>query len=242
MTSTSPAAPVNEILTRTREGVEALRDSLAASLQEPERIGYLTAGELSVWSRLFGWEKPAAVAVAATMPALAGTVVRHDASPVLLAGLAGGWIGDLAKLRKPERTPVLGMFGIAAQHAAYSAKLYDRGARPSPTRVGLRAAAWATGVGLAAWKKKSLIAPSVVAGVFVAATSALADDRGLQDGTVVRQGLGHGGNLLLAAEGIALLRETVLTGDSLGYRALDAGMRATHVVGNMLLIDGLTRE
>jgi len=78
--------------------------------------------------------------------------------------------------------------------------------------------------------------------VFVAATSTLGDDRTLQDGTVVRQGLGHGGNLLLAAEGIALLRETVLTGDSLGHRALDAGMRASHVIGNMLIVDGLTRE
>ena len=47
---------------------------------------------------------------------------------------------------------------------------------------------------------------------------------------------------MLVAEGIALLRETVLTGDSLGHRALDAGMRASHVIGNMLLVDGLTRE
>lgn len=240
---TSPAtSPVNELVTRTREGVDAVRDSLLASFQEPERIAYLAAGELSIWSRLFGWEKPAAVAVAATMPPLAGTVARHDASPVLLAGLVGGWVGDLAKLRKPDHTPVMGMFGIAAQHAVYSAKLYDRGARPSPARVGLRAAAWATGLGLAMWRKKSLIAPSALAGVFVAATSTLADDRSLQDGTTVRQGLGHGGNLLLVAEGIALLRETVLTGDSLGHRALDAGMRASHVIGNMLLVYGLTRE
>lgn len=238
----SSTSPATELLTRTREGVQALRASLTASFQEPERIAYLASGELSVWSRLFGWGKPAAVAIATTMPPLAGTVVRHDASPVLLAGLAGGWIGDLAKLREPDTTPVLGMFGIAAQHAAYSAKLYDRGARPSPVRVGLRTAAWATGLGLAVWKKRSLIAPTALAGVFVAATSTLGDDRTLQDGTVVRQGLGHGGNLLLAAEGIALLRETVLTGDSLGHRALDAGMRASHVIGNMLIVDGLTRE
>lgn len=240
--TTSAASPVTELATRTREGVDALWASLTASFEEPERIAYLAAGELSIWARLLGWEKVSAVAIPLIMPPLAGTAARHDPSPVLLAGLAGGWVGDLAKLRKPDHTPVLGMFGIAAQHAAYSAKLYDAGARPSAARVGLRAAAWATGLGLALRRKRSLIAPSALAGVFVAATSALADDRNLQDGSVARQGLGHGGNLLILGEGIALLRETVLTGDSFGHRVLDAGMRASHVIGNMLLVDGLTRD
>ncbi|MFC6147210.1 lysoplasmalogenase family protein [Corynebacterium nasicanis] len=235
-------SPVNELVSRTREGVEALRASLVAAAQEPERVAYLTAGEVGIWSRLFGWRKPNTAATVATMPLLAATALRHDPSPVLLAGMAGGLVGDVAKLRAPDRTPVLGMFGVAAQNAAYSAQLYDRGARPSPTRVGLRAAAWATGVGLAVWKKPTLIAPAAFAGLFVAATSVLADDRAIQDGRTVRQGLGHGGNLLLAAEGVTLLRETVLSGDSLGLRAVDAGARAAQVIGNMLLIDGLTRD
>lgn len=235
-------SPVNEMVTRTREGVDALQASLTAAFQEPERVAYLVAGELSAWSRLLGWAKTNVVSTAVTMPPLAATALRHDPSPVLLAGMAGGLVGDLAKLRAPDNTPVMGMFGIAAQHAAYSAKLYDRGARPSPARLGLRAAAWATGVGLAAWKKPSLLAPAAFAGLFVSATSTLADDRGIQDGRTVRKGLGHGGNLLLAAEGVALLRETLLTGDSLGHRALDAGTRASQVIGNMLLMDGLTRD
>ena len=241
MSASSPA-PVTELVSRTREGVEALRDSLVASFQEPERIVFLAAGEVSVWSRLFGWTRANAVSTVLGMPPLAATALRHDPSPVLLAGMAGGLVGDVAKLRAPERTPVAGMFGVAAQHAAFSAKLYDRGARPSPTRVGLRAAAWGAGVGLAAWKKRSLLAPTAFAGLFVAATSALGDDRGIQDGTVVRQGLGHGGNLVFAAEGITLLRETLLTGDSLGHRALDAGARAAQLIGTMLIMDGLTRE
>lgn len=239
---TFPAtSPVNELVTRTRAGIDALRESLTASLQEPERLTYLTVGELSVWSRLFRWKNTTIASSTLTMPPLAFTAVRHDPSPVLLAGMAGGLVGDVAKLRKPDRTPVLGMFGIAAQHAAYSAKLYDRGARPSPTRVGLRAAAWATGVGLAAWRRRTLIAPAALAGIFVATTSALADDPALRDGAVSSQGLGHGGNLLMAAEGTALLRETLFVGDSLGLRVVDAGMRASQVIGHMLIVDGLTR-
>ncbi len=235
-------SPVNEMVTRTREGVDALQSSLTAALREPERLAYLVAGELSIWSRLLGWKRTNVVSTLAATPLLGATALRHDLSPVLLAGMAGGLIGDAAKLRAPERTPVLGMFGIAAQHAAFSAKLYDRGARPSRARAGLRAAAWATGVGLAALKKRPLLAPTAFAGLFVSATSTLADDRGIQDGRTVRRGLGHGGNLLFAAEGMTLLRETLLTGDSLGLRALDAGARASQVIGTMLIMDGLTRD
>lgn len=240
---TSPTtSPVNELVSRTREGVDALQASLTASFQEPERLAYLVVGEVSIWSRLFGWGRTNAVSSTVTLPPLAATALRHDPSPVLLAGLAGGLVGDVAKLRAPDTTPVMGMFGIAAQHAAYSAKLYDRGARPSSARAGLRAAAWAAGVGLAAWRKPSLLAPTAFAGLFVSATSTLADDRGIQDGRTVRKGLGHGGNLLFAAEGVTLLRETLLTGDSLGHRALDAGARAAQVIGNMLIVDGLARD
>lgn len=237
---TSPV--VDDMVTRTREGVDALLASVSAAFDKPERIVYLTAAEVSIWSRLFGWEKADTVATALTPPPLAFGVVRHDASPVLLAGLAGGLVGELAKLRSPERTPLTGMFGVAAQHAAFAAKLYDRGARPSGMRAGLRAAAWATGVGLAVWKKKSLIAPTALAGAFVSATSTLADDRGLQDGSTARMGLGHGANLIFAAEGITLLRETLLTGDTLALRALDAGGRAATVIGTMLVVDGITRD
>lgn len=233
---------VNELVTRTLEGVDALQASLTASFEEPERVAYLATGELSIWSRLFAWRRANVVSSTVTMPPLAATVLRHDPSPVLLAGMAGGLVGDVAKLRAPDRTPVMGMFGIAAQHAAYAAKLYDRGARPSAARAGIRAAAWAAGVGLAAWRKPSLLAPTAFAGLFVSVTSTLADDRGIQDGRTVRKGLGHGGNLLFAAEGVTLLRETLLTGDSLGHRALDAGARAAQVIGNMLIVDGLARD
>lgn len=230
------------MIVRTREGVEALVDSVTAALEEPERLVYLVAGETTVWSKLFGWKTLEKLGIQPQLPSLAVTSLRCDASPVLLSGLAGGWLGDNAKLSAPEKTPVLGMLGIAANHAAYSAKLYDRGARPSLGRAGLRAAAWVTGIGLASRKKKQLTAPTIVAGLFVAATSTLADDRSLQDGTNARKGLGHGGNLLFAAEGIALLRETVFTGNSFAHRALDAAMRSSHVIGHMLMVDGLTRD
>lgn len=233
---------MTQILSHTRDGVDALVAAVSTTLTEPERTAYLTLGELTAWSRILRWRRVELLSAPTLLPLLAGTILRTNREPVLLAGMAGGWVGTLAKLKGPETTPVMGMFGIAANHAAYSAALVAHGARPSLVRTGLRAAVWATGVGLAAWKKKQLIAPAILAGAFVSATSTLADDPALQDGSTPAKGLGHGGNLLLVSEGIALFRETILTGDSLPYRVLDAGMVASNVIGNMLMVDGLTRR
>lgn len=233
---------MNQMVTHTQGGVNALYASVLTGLQEPERLAYLSLGELVAWSHVFRWQRVRSLVTPFLHPLLAATILRTNREPVLLAGLAGGLVGSVVKLQRPERTPVLGMFGIAANHAAYSAALVSHGARPSAGRVALRAAAWTTGVGLAVWRKKQLIAPAIVAGVFVSATSTLADDPALQDGSTPAKGLGHGGNLLLAAEGIALLRETVLTGDKLGHRLLDTAMTAAGVIGNVLMVDGLTRR
>ncbi|GAB2502351.1 hypothetical protein CATRI_01320 [Corynebacterium atrinae] len=233
---------VNYMVSHTRAGVDALVASLVAATEEPERLVYLGVGKLNVISKLLGWTRADRAVTQVVMPALAGSVLRHGSSPVLLAGLAGGWVGDRAKLVPPDRTPVWGLCGIAANHAAYAVELHRRGARPSISRSGLRAAAWATGVGLASWRKKELIAPATIAGAFVCATSTLADDPALQDGSTPAKGLGHGGNLLLVAEGMALLRETLLTGDSAAHRAVDAAMRAGQIIGHLLIVDGLTRD
>lgn len=233
---------MNFMITRTCEGIDALSDSLRAALKEPERFSYLATGELVAWARLFGWDNLHRTLAPTLHPQLAGTIVRTNRDPVLLVSMAGGLAGSVAKVRPVDKTPVVGIIGVVANHAAYSAALIARGARPSPARVGLRVAAWATGVGLATWKKKPLIAPAVIAGVFVSATSTLADDRVLQDGSTPAKGLGHGGNLMLAAEGLSLLRETVLTGDSFGHRLIDVAMTATSVTGHMLMVDGLVRR
>lgn len=230
------------MVNHTRDGVDALVASVTVATREPERLAYLGVGELIAWSQVFRWRKVRNVVTPFLHPLLAATILRTNREPVLLAGMGGGLVGNLAKLKHPDTTPVLGMFGIAANHAAYSAALVTHGARPSPVRVGLRAAAWASGIGLAVWKKKQLIAPTIVAGVFVAATSVLADDPALQDGSTPAKGLGHAGNLLFLSEGIALLRETMLTGDSLGHRILDATMTVAGVIGHMLMVDGLTRR
>lgn len=230
------------MVNHTRDGVDALLASVRISFEEPERLAYLSLGELVAWSQVFRWRKVRTTLTPFLHPLIAATILRTNREPVLLAGMGGGLVGNLAKSKHPDTTPVLGMFGIAANHAAYSAALVSHGAHPSPVRVGLRAAAWATGIGLAAWKKKELIAPTIVAGVFVSATSALADDPALQDGSTHAKGLGHAGNLMFLSEGIALLRETVLTGDSVGHRILDAKMTVAGVIGHMLMVDGLARR
>lgn len=233
---------MNNMVSHTQGGVEALFASVTTGLQEPERLAYLSLGELVAWSQVFRWQRVRSMVTPFLHPLLAATILRTNREPVLLAGMAGGLVGSVAKLQRPEKTPVLGMFGIAANHAAYSAALVSHGARPSAGRVALRAAAWTTGIGLAAWRKKQLIAPAIVAGAFVSATSVLAEDPLLQDGSIPVKGLGHAGNLLLGAEGIALLRETVFTGDQLGHRLLDTAMIMAGLIGNVLMVDGLTRR
>lgn len=233
---------MNLIVTRTREGIDALGDCLRIALKEPERFSYVATGELAAWARIFGWEKLHRALAPTLHPQLAGAILRTNRDPVLLIGMAGGLAGAVAKVQAVNKTPVAGIVGVVANHAAYSAALVDRGARPSPMRVGLRVVAWATGVGLATWKKKPLIAPAIIAGVAVCATSTLADDRVLQDGSTPAKGLGHSGNLMLVSEGLSLFRETILTGDSFGHRLIDVAMTATSVTGHMLMVDGLTRR
>ncbi|WIM73159.1 hypothetical protein QP028_06010 [Corynebacterium suedekumii] len=132
---------MTQILSHTRDGVDALVAAVSTTLTEPERTAYLTLGELTAWSRILRWRRVELLSAPTLLPLLAGTILRTNREPVLLAGMAGGWVGTLAKLKGPETTPVMGMFGIAANHAAYSAALVAHGARPSrphrPARRGL---------------------------------------------------------------------------------------------------------
>ncbi|RNE48999.1 lysoplasmalogenase family protein [Corynebacterium alimapuense] len=233
---------MNEILIRTREGADALLSAISQGTKEPERLAYFGVADVSAWSRLFGWRTIRAVSSPMMLPFLAGGSLRTGLQPVLLAGLAGGTVGELAKLRAPETTPIAGMCGVALNHAAYSFLLVDKGARPSRVGAGLRAATWLAGIGFAASRKKSLVAPVVIAGAVAATTSALAADPALREESVPAQGLAHGANLLLVSEGATLLRETVLIGDNTWCRLIDAGITTTAAIGHLLLVDGLTRE
>ncbi|AGF71366.1 lysoplasmalogenase family protein [Corynebacterium halotolerans] len=240
------ASVAEEAVRRTRLGVEALAGSVLAARSEPERLGYLAAGELTVWAKLFGWRRLHSALKPTLLPLLAGTVLRADAAAgekaTLLAGLTAGWLGDVEKTRTPARASVPGFAGVAGQHAAYSRALLGRGARASGSGAVLRGAVWAAGVGLSARKRRQLVPAVTIAGAAVTVTSTLADDRDLQDGSTARQGLGHGANLVLVSEGLTLLRSAVFTKDNALGRVIDAGTAATSFFGHLLLVDGLARK
>ncbi len=240
------ALEVQELIRRTRQGGDALLESVLAARNEPERIGYLAAGELSMWARIFGWQRLHGVLKPTLLPLLAGTVARSDSPTgekvILLVGLAAGWLGGVEKTRTPDTATTAGLSGVAGQHLVYSRILHEHGARASLPGASLRAGVWVAGIGLAAWKRRQLAPAATVAGAAVAATSALANDPALRKGSVASQGLGHGANLVLVSEGLTLLRAAVLTKNNLFGRLIEAGTAATATIGHMLLVDGLVRR
>lgn len=248
-------SPLAAVLGRTRRGVDALVESVRTARSEPERAGYLAAGGLTSGARLLRGRDVTST-LRLTLPVmLAGTVLRGNASAgdktVLLAGLSAGWLGEWEKTRTPNLPSITGITGVTGQHVAYSVLLARRGARvlptSSPVGPGLRLTVWGSGIGLAALgverASAGALAPAaVIAGLTVSATAALAQDRALQTGPVARQGLDHGGNLILVSEGLTLLRAVACRQDYLASRILVAGTTATAVIGHLLLIDGLMRK
>lgn len=236
---------VQDLLHRTRAGVAALTESALAARSEPERLGYLAVGELALWARLFNWRRIYPVLRPSLLPLLAGTVLRSGVPGgervSLLAGLTAGLIGDVEKSRTPDRPSTLGMLGVTGHHLAYSGLLRGRGARVSTAGAALRGVVWAAGIGLAVRQDRQLVPAAVIAGAAVSLSSTLADDPALRSGATARSGLGHGANLVLAAEGLTLLRAALLGRDDLPGRLVDAGVLTATVIGHLLLVDGLVR-
>lgn len=248
-------SPLRKFLTRSRRGVAALVESAAAATAEPERAGYLAAGGLGGGAGLLGWRGAATALRLALPPLLAGTVLRSSVAAgdkaVLLAGLGAGWVGDWDKARRLGRPSAVGIAGVTGQHLAYSLVLLRRGARlrvaDSPVESGLRLALWAAGIGLAASggdrsKGGGLVPAATIPGLMVSGSAALAQDPSLQTQSVASLGLDHGENLILAAEGLTLLRASACHDDGLIDRVLDAGTTTTATIGHLLLVDGLVRS
>lgn len=237
---------MNSFYTRTREGIEAFTATLKSGLQEPERLGYLALGELNAWSKLFGRAKLNRALSPLLPPLLAGAAVRAELAGVekrtLLAGLGGRLVNDWGKVRTPDRASAAAVAGVVVHYGAYAWLLHRRGAKLTPLNGALRAAAWGGGVALAARQKPQLLPAVALGGAAAALTSALADDRGLQDGSTARQGIGHGANLAFLAEGLTLVRATLVTGDNTLGRIVDAKQEIAGVVGHALLVDALVRR
>ena len=160
--------------------------------------------------------------------------VRED--PAVGAGILAGVIAQVEKARTLTRPSALGVAALTANHAAYAWSLYRRGARNDALGWGLRAAVW--GAGVAATRSQPTAAAVAVGGAAVLATSALAGDPALR--TDAGKGIGHGANLLVAAEALTALR-AALKQRKHKARLVRAAEAGALVIGHLLLIDGLSR-
>ena len=142
----------------------------------------------------------------------------------------------MEKARRLTRPSALGVAAVTASHAAYAWSLYRRGARNDALGWGLRAAVW--GAGVAATRSQPTAAAVAVGGAAVLATSALAGDPALR--TDAGKGIGHGANLLVAAEALTALR-AALKQRKHKARLVRAAEAGALVIGHLLLIDGLHR-
>ena len=160
--------------------------------------------------------------------------VRED--PAVGAGILAGVIAQVEKARTLTHPSVLGVAALTANHAAYAWSLYRRGARNDALGWGLRAAVW--GAGVAATRSQPTAAAVAVGGAAVLATSALAGDPALR--TDAGKGIGHGANLLVAAEALTALR-AALKQRKHKARLVCTAETGALVIGHLLLIDGLRR-
>lgn len=246
---------ITDFSQRTVEGAGALWASLNNGFEEPERFVYFAGGESTMWARLFGWQRLYEVVNPTLLPLLAGSLARRpETAPVLVPALLAGAVGQVAKNRRPLDPPALGVAAVAANHAGYAYQLYKAGARPTVTSAGLRMVVVGAGGILAALKSPRHLPAVLVGGAAVAASSALAADARLrqpdfhaahtpaepdQSAVTARKGLSHGANLLLISEGLTFVK-TLIKGKKLG-RMAGAAEAATHAVGHVLVVDGLTR-
>lgn len=237
---------LEEFRNRTLAGTRALVASLQVAAQEPERAAYLATAGLGVGAAALGQTRLAGVAGLSLPPLLAGGVLRSrrngPAKNLLLTALGAGLLGEAAKLRNPAQPPVPGIAGITGQHLGYAVLLSGRGARPAPVDLGARGVVLGAATLLATRGGTRLAWATGVAGIGVVVSSALAQHRALQDGSLPRQGVDHGANLLLLSEGCALIKVVLPREKQWLTGLVEAARIGTGGIGQLLLVDGLSRS
>lgn len=213
---------------RTLTGARALVDSVLVASREPERAVFLAAHDLTLASRVFGWRRVLQVAEPLALPMLAGTTLRAGNAP-LTGALAGGTAAQLIRARTPEAANVTAAVAVAAQYLGYAAALDGRNWPGFAVRAGLVAG----GLGLSAAKNRRVALATLAGGLPLAWAGASANDP-----RTATPGTSHGANLLFAAEGLNLLRAALLRGNTL----VSAAAVSLSLVGQMLLVDGITRK
>lgn len=218
------------------------------------RTAYLAAGAVSVVAAAAGrrGDRLTRVVKPTLMPLLAGTVLargQRKATTTVVAGLAGGWVGDIILMgadgrsddsRTRARNLNRGSAAFALNQVAYIAELWRTGHRPRKNTVALRAPVLASGVVTAATGAPAALPAAVGYGSLLAGTSMLAAEEG------ETTPLGLGGNLFVLSDGLILARQAFLTGEKPVVRVLDGlvdGLvMATYVAAQLLLVEELTGE
>lgn len=213
---------------RTLTGARALVDSVLVASREPERAVFLAAHDLTLASRVFGWRRVLQVAEPLALPMLAGTALRAQ-NPALVVALAGATAAQLIRARTPEAAGAMAAAAASAQYLGYAAALDGRNWPGFAARAGLVAG----GLGLALRDNRRVALATLAGGLPLAWAGASANDP-----RTATPGTSHGANLLFASEGLNLLRATLLRGNTL----VSAGAVSLGLVGQMLLVDGITRQ
>ncbi|WP_312979412.1 lysoplasmalogenase family protein [Corynebacterium sp.] len=225
------------------------------------RAAYLAAGAVSVAAAAAGrrGDRVTSVVKPALMPLLGAhasvRTSRGDRLPVVLAGLAGGLVGDVILMGKDGRSDDasvrarnlnLGSAAFSVNQLAYIAELWRRGHRPRRSTLVLRAPVLASGIVTAATGARAALPAAAGYGTALAATSVLAaDPEARTDGSSADlSGLGLGGNLFVLSDGLILARLAFLRDESPVVQRLDGlvdGLvMATYVAAQLLIVEGLT--
>lgn len=225
------------------------------------RAAYLAVGAVSVAAAVAGrrGDRVTRVVKPALMPLLGAhasvRASRGDRLPVVLAGLAGGLLGDVILMGKDGRSDDasvrarnlnLGSAAFSVNQVAYISELWRRGHRPRRSTLVLRAPVLASGLVTAATGARAALPAAAGYGTALAATSVLAaDPEARTDGSSADlSGLGLGGNLFVLSDGLILARLAFLRGGSPVVQRLDGlvdGLvMATYVAAQLLIVEGLT--
>lgn len=215
------------------------------------RSAYLGAAGLSVVAAAFPSDattrriKPTLMPLLLASSALFSSASNRQAvtnkpldTGLLVAGLAGGWVGDIILMGKDSRSddPAVrannlnrGAAAFSINQLAYHALLIRSGARLTKKNVALRLPAIVSGIGLASIRNKTAMPAAAGYGTALATTSALAQDsRGVA---------ALGGNLFVVSDGLILGRLTLLRNGSRTDALADGAVMATYVTAQLLLVD-----
>lgn len=241
MASTELSPLIDAAAQHTEAGIEAFTEAATKAADRPERATYLVSAAANTLGMGLGR--------LAAAPTLALDAWRHrgetgaddtTAAATATAVTAGG-LAQREQAKRPHK-PLLGTLAITAQYGVYAWLLKRRGATLRRETLAPRATAWGVGVALAGLGARQLVLPVLVGGAAMTATSALANDKAIDDGSLSMKGIGHAGNLAMVAQGVALLRQSVFTvGGPLGW-GVDSAGRGADAVAQLLFVEALNRK